>query len=150
MGIRLDAARRAPGLGDTHGTESGGTMSQIETLLDIELISELKHFAGERGDGNLFDELIEIFERETPAVVAQIQLAAQAGEARTLEAHAHRLKGSSANLGAIALSAACSSLELMARTGEVTEGTQACAKEVSMQFQKAMHELQRHYSRRPE
>jgi len=55
--------------------------------------------------------IVELYLSDAPARLAELWRAHSAGDARALEAAAHSLKGSSANLGASALAELCHQLE---------------------------------------
>jgi PAS domain S-box-containing protein len=71
------------------------------------------------GDRDLFVELAHMFKAECPKTIANIQRAIDAQDAKSLERHAHNLKGSSANLGASAVLLAAGALEDCARSGDL-------------------------------
>ena len=73
------------------------------------------------GDRELFVELAHVFKEECPKAVEEIRRAIGARDARTLERHAHNLKGSSANLGSGAVSITAGALEDCARTGNLKQ-----------------------------
>jgi two-component system sensor histidine kinase/response regulator len=73
------------------------------------------------GDRELFDELVHMFKKECPRAIEEIRRAIAARDATTLERHAHSLKGSSANLGATAVSLAAGALEDCARSGNLKQ-----------------------------
>lgn len=55
--------------------------------------------------------LLDSFLEDSRARLAQLQAARDAGDLRAVSLAAHSLKGSSSNLGAVALAALCSALE---------------------------------------
>jgi|ERR1700687_3375692 HPt (histidine-containing phosphotransfer) domain-containing protein len=71
------------------------------------------------GDSELLEEIARIFVDECAKIIAEIRGALDAPDARLLEQSAHRLKGSSSNLGAKSLAQSASELELMARAGDL-------------------------------
>jgi PAS domain S-box-containing protein len=73
------------------------------------------------GDRELFVELAHVFKEECPRAIEEIRCAIGAQDPRTLERHAHNLKGSSASLGAAAVSLASSALEDCARSGNLKQ-----------------------------
>ena len=76
-----------------------------DNKLDIETIDVLKDALGDE-----FPSLINIFLADAPLRVGEMKALLQAGDAAGMERPAHTLKGSSGNIGAIALSAACAVL----------------------------------------
>ena len=84
--------------------------AQAAAVLDHEILAELRAVLG----GEL-DKLIALFLEDTPLLLARLEAAALAPDFHELRAAAHSLKSSSANLGAMALSAAAKRVELGAR-----------------------------------
>jgi CheY-like chemotaxis protein/HPt (histidine-containing phosphotransfer) domain-containing protein len=71
------------------------------------------------GDSDLLEEIAHIFADECAKTMPEIRDALDRPDAHQLEQLAHRLKGSSSNLGARLLAQAAGELELMARAGDV-------------------------------
>jgi HPt (histidine-containing phosphotransfer) domain-containing protein len=65
--------------------------------------------------GNDIDRLIDVFLEDTPRIISALEDAAARPDFDALRDAAHSLKSSSANLGAIALSAAAKRVEMGAR-----------------------------------
>jgi PAS domain S-box-containing protein len=68
------------------------------------------------GDRTLFDELTHAFEEECPNTVDGMRRAIASNDAKSLEHFAHTLKGSSASLGALAVSEAAGEIERLAHS----------------------------------
>jgi CheY-like chemotaxis protein len=79
-------------------------------VIDREVFDELRGVLGTE-----LDNLIELFLDDTPMLLARLEAAALAPDFNELREAAHSLKSSSANLGAMALSAAAKRVELGAR-----------------------------------
>lgn len=88
------------------------------SVLDPEVIENLKHLGGDE-DPALFRDLVDIFLKETPALIARVEDALSRGDAQALERAAHSLKSSCANLGALTLSAQFKEIELAGRSKDV-------------------------------
>jgi CheY-like chemotaxis protein len=86
------------------------------TAVAVDLESALERLGRDR---TLFDELVVLFKDDCPAVAAEMRRAIDAGDAGTLERSAHTLKGSSSNLGAVAVSQASAKLEELARSNNL-------------------------------
>jgi two-component system sensor histidine kinase/response regulator len=71
------------------------------------------------GDRELFDEMTHLFIQECPRAMEEIRRAIGTQDAKVLERHAHSLKRSSANLGAVGVSRAAGALEECARSGNL-------------------------------
>jgi two-component system sensor histidine kinase/response regulator len=70
------------------------------------------------GDRELLEEIARIFAEECPKMLAEIRGALAGSDAPLLERLAHTLKGSSSNLGALALPHSAAALEQMAHAGD--------------------------------
>ena len=71
------------------------------------------------GDRELFDEMAHLFREGCPRAMEEIRRAIDTRDAKVLERHAHNLKRSSANLGAVGVSRAAAALEDCARSGNL-------------------------------
>lgn len=87
-------------------------------VLDPEVIESLKLLGGE-DDPALFRDLVEIFIKETPPLIAKLEQALASGDAHALERAAHSLKSSSGNLGALGLSSIFRDVEMAGRAQEI-------------------------------
>lgn len=94
------------------------------------------------GDNDEFlREIAGIFLEDTPLRIAELDQSLSAGDVSKFTRAAHSIKGSSANLGAVALRASAEKLEHLSRTkglGEVT----ALVASVKVEFSRAQAELQ--------
>jgi signal transduction histidine kinase/CheY-like chemotaxis protein len=79
-------------------------------VIDQEVVEELRSMLG----GEV-DRLVDIFLEDTPRLIAALENAAVGPDYNALRDAAHSLKSSSANLGAMSLSAAAKRVELGAR-----------------------------------
>jgi HPt (histidine-containing phosphotransfer) domain-containing protein len=82
-------------------------------LLDPAAFERLKSIGGD--DPAFLADLISTFLEESPALVANLRKAAEAGDLDALRRSAHSLKSNSAEFGATALSGLARELEEMAR-----------------------------------
>ncbi|GHD72115.1 hypothetical protein GCM10007164_19280 [Luteimonas padinae] len=85
-------------------------LQPLPPVLDHEILEELRAMLG--GD---LDHLVDVFLSDTPRLVAALEQAATGPDYDALRDAAHTLKSSSANLGAMSLSAAAKRVELGAR-----------------------------------
>jgi HPt (histidine-containing phosphotransfer) domain-containing protein len=83
------------------------------SALNPKVIQELRSL--DAGAPGLLKELIDLFLREAGVHLAGLRTALEKRDARALERSAHTLKGSSGNLGAMAMARICG--ELQARGG---------------------------------
>jgi HPt (histidine-containing phosphotransfer) domain-containing protein len=105
-------------------------------LIDQEVLDELRSMLG----GEV-DRLIDVFLEDTPRLVAALETAASSGPDYTaLRDAAHSLKSSSANLGAMSLSAAAKRIEMGARQQSLDRPAVAVAL-VAHEFQRARQQL---------
>ncbi|MFT3897817.1 MAG: ATP-binding protein [Thermomonas sp.] len=102
-----------------------------QRTIDDEVLEELRAVLG----GEL-DRLIRVFLDDAPKHIAALEEAALAPDLEALREHAHSLKSSSANLGAMQLSAAAKRVELGARTGTLDRPAVEVAK-IAWEFKRA-------------
>jgi CheY-like chemotaxis protein/HPt (histidine-containing phosphotransfer) domain-containing protein len=89
-------------------------------ILDHDTLRSVRELRTE-GEPDPLVELIDLFLHDTPARVTKILDAFKAGDAQELERAAHSLKGSSSNIGAKCLAAACAEVMNVARDGKLPE-----------------------------
>jgi two-component system, sensor histidine kinase and response regulator len=93
------------------------------------------------GDRKLFDQVAALFKEECPKLIAEIAGAFAAGDIRKVQSVAHALKGSSACIGANALSQAAEGLERLARTDDM-DNSQVQMKVVEREVEGLMADLE--------
>jgi HPt (histidine-containing phosphotransfer) domain-containing protein len=86
-------------------------MSQI---LDYDNLNMLKEVIGDD-----LKAILDSFAEITPTVIEQLEHAISQQDAAEIRHHAHTLKGSAANVGAIALPELCYEMENKGRSGEI-------------------------------
>ena len=101
----------------------------------IDLASALERLDGDRA---LFDELTHVFGEECPRIIEGMRHAIATHDAKSLEHLAHTLKGSSANVGALAVSQAAGEIERIAQSDTVDS--------TSDQFRVLQEEIERLFS----
>lgn len=77
------------------------------------------------GDEQLLKEIARLFLGEYPKEIAEIRRAIEVGSAKDLERAAHSLKGAVANFGAEPTKEAALRLELIGKSGDLTEARTA-------------------------
>jgi signal transduction histidine kinase/DNA-binding response OmpR family regulator/HPt (histidine-containing phosphotransfer) domain-containing protein len=92
------------------------------------------------GEPDLVAEFVRLFHDETPPLVAALRAGVSDGEADAIRRAAHTLKSSSANLGALHMSAISAKLEQKGRSGEL-EGTPALLSELEREFDRVAQAL---------
>ncbi len=98
------------------------------------------------GDPEIIAEVIKVFLEDTAAQLEGIRKAAAAGDAQSLNALAHTVKGSSGNVGGMAMSAAAKSLEIAAKEGRSTDFVPLASK-LEEQFALLKRKLEEHLGR---
>ncbi len=116
------AAGRAPPA--EHGSALQNTKGHAapQPVLDRGVLDELHAVIG---DAAL--QIVAVFLEDAPAMVRQLQHAAQNGDEPRLQALAHTLKSSSANVGVLSLSAVAQRIEHEARAGSLQRPAVAVA-----------------------
>lgn len=84
--------------------------------LDPDAIDNIRSLGPDDGQGFL-REIVAIFLTDTPTRMDDMQKALQAGDAAAYGRAAHSIKGSSANLGAVAMKRAAEGAEQLSKTG---------------------------------
>ncbi|MDR2960252.1 MAG: response regulator [Stenotrophomonas sp.] len=118
-----DPCSRTPSTG--HGSapqDPGKQAAPQQPVLDRDVLDELHAVIGEAAI-----RIVTVFLEDAPAMVQQLQLAAQNGDESRLQAVAHSLKSSSANVGALSLSAVAARIEHEARSGSLQRPAVAVA-----------------------
>ncbi len=100
----------------------------MSDVLDTQLLEELKMVMEDE-----FTALMDTFLSESERQFAEAQGAWQSNDLEALRRHAHSLKGSSGNVGAVGLQALCADLEYSARDGAV-DAIPALIDKVSVQL----------------
>ena len=80
-----------------------------------------------QGDRELLEELIGVIRQEAPKLLAAVREAVQSGDAPALRLAAHTLKGSLGNFAAARAVEAAKRLEVMGKTGDLSDAVQALA-----------------------
>ncbi len=115
-----------------------GAMSEDSAnskVLDPNTIGQLLELSSGQ-DQSLIADYIDLYLKQAAGLVEQIGRHAAEGKSEALEAAAHKLKGSSLNIGARQLAEACLALEErgqkedLADAGALTERMQSCYGEV--------------------
>jgi signal transduction histidine kinase/DNA-binding response OmpR family regulator/HPt (histidine-containing phosphotransfer) domain-containing protein len=103
--------------------------------LDSEIIEDLWSAMGEQ-----FKELVDVFLEDAPGHLTKLEAAAVVGDIAGMAGPAHALKSSSANLGAMQVSAAAKHIEHGARDRTLSNAVDAVSV-LSREFQRAEAEL---------
>lgn len=87
--------------------------------INLKVIEELRSLQSPSSP-NFLRELIDLFLQEAEGHVTKLRSTAEAKDAQGFERAAHTLKGSSGNLGALALSKMCAELQGVGRAADWT------------------------------
>ena len=106
------------------GLKTLNDASRMDTaeILDLETLQGVRDLRTP-GEPDPLAELIDLFILDTPPRLSKILDAFKAGDAAELERATHALKGSSSNLGAKCLAAACAEVMAIARAGRLPESS---------------------------
>lgn len=109
--------RRTEGPRGTGGNSrppiSAATIGETVPLLNAETLQTLRDLSGP-GDETFFVEVIDLYLKDSLALVGAIRQAVHSRDAHALMPAAHSLRSSSGNVGAASLSAVCRALECAA------------------------------------
>ncbi|MCB9669680.1 MAG: Hpt domain-containing protein [Alphaproteobacteria bacterium] len=105
----------------------------------LEMLAELRI----PGQPDPVTEILAVFEADGRRVLGMLRVAAQGQDARGVHEAAHRMKGASANLGAIALQQRLLVLEQATRDGGLPDGLDDEVTEVADLFSRTLVELDR-------
>jgi HPt (histidine-containing phosphotransfer) domain-containing protein len=112
--------RRQPNLAgalrsdDRHGSEAAIRPKPLEAVLDQATIQQLRDTL----TAEMRRQLIDIFDVQRERCVSELAEAVGRGDRGEIRRIAHMLEGSSASLGALALSTSCEALEHVCRSGD--------------------------------
>jgi HPt (histidine-containing phosphotransfer) domain-containing protein len=98
---------------------TAGSDENLQRLLEECIFNEREFLRRFDSDMELIRELVAEYKLELPRVMGEIERAFAAGDAKGLEAGAHRLKGSVGNFAAAEALAATAKLEVLARSGDL-------------------------------
>jgi HPt (histidine-containing phosphotransfer) domain-containing protein len=107
-----------------------------QSAIEQEIVVKAKEWIDEYG-ADFLVELIDVYLDDTPNRLAQLRQAFKGSDHETLTREAHTLKSSSANVGAMSLSALAKEIEAAARIGQFDEvGEKARRMEADFQIVK--------------
>jgi DNA-binding NarL/FixJ family response regulator/HPt (histidine-containing phosphotransfer) domain-containing protein len=151
--ISADRPRRKRDAATSAGSAPGaaGPLASKETarpsaeLLDPTTWANLRELAGM--DSEFLPALVAAYLKETRRLVGALQSAADEADSAAITRGAHTLKSGCAQVGALALSARCATLEYQAETGNLPD-TRALILQIARDFQEVSEALKRRYPRR--
>jgi len=123
---------------------SGPTPAPSEPL-DRGVLAELRKLQTE-GEPDLVTELFEMFRAQFPALMADMRAAVAQGDAERLKRTAHKMKGSSGNLGAQHLAALSDALEKQAERGALA-GAELPLAQLAVEFNRVWQAFEAEHKR---
>jgi CheY-like chemotaxis protein len=93
---------------------------QSDDLINVNAIQRLKEL-NEKVDPDFFKVVINMFLQQSPHLIEEIKHYFDEGQYEKMGQSAHKLKGSSLNLGASNLAELCKQIEVKARNNELTD-----------------------------
>jgi CheY-like chemotaxis protein/HPt (histidine-containing phosphotransfer) domain-containing protein len=137
-GLQRPEARLPPAVAPAAVTPpSPAPSTPAPNVLDGDVLAELREVMGAE-----FGNLVQMFLVDAAKYIQQLEEAAAGGDMEKMIAPAHTLKSSSANLGAMAVSAAAKRIEVGAREGVLPRPAVAVAV-LEAEFQRASEALRR-------
>jgi diguanylate cyclase (GGDEF)-like protein/PAS domain S-box-containing protein len=119
------------------GAHAADASSEHKPVLDAQIARELHQLVGRE-----FTGILRIFFDETPGLIATLQQAVTSGDSEQAMRIAHRMKSSSASMGALRLSDACREIELSARAGVIGDRVYELATRLDNEFEHLRIELE--------
>ena len=95
--------------------------------IEKEIVGKAREWIDEYGEDFLV-ELIDAYLGDAPDRLARLRQALEAGDAETFTFEAHTLKSSSANLGAMKVSAIAKEMEMAGRAGKMAQMAEPAAR----------------------
>ena len=135
------AAEPAPFVEDTMPPPAASAVSGAISALDTSILDELFEVTGLG-----LARIIQVFLEDAPRLIADLETASTIPDLDAMRAAAHSLKSSSANMGAMALSAAAKRIELGAREQRLDRPAVAVALVIA-EFARARVALQGYLAR---
>ena len=117
-----------PTVNGSHGTSGHGQASAEpgRPALDAKVLETLRSLR-RPGKPDVLQKVLSAFLSASPGIVATIAAAVERGDAGGVHRAAHNLKSSSANVGALGLSAYCKELEFLGRTNALAHAREVLA-----------------------
>lgn len=106
-------------------------MSLAESPVDASRIHEMT-----AGDPEFLEEIVGMYVDDSKGLIRELWSAVQSADAHALKVNAHKLKGSSLNMGANQVASLAKNLEEMGRSGDCATGAHILA-ELEREFGRA-------------
>jgi signal transduction histidine kinase/DNA-binding response OmpR family regulator len=134
------ARPRSVGLAQAKASGEAGAPPGESLALDPSALDQLAALPGAEKSG-LVARVVSLYLKTSYPIGAVIRQAAEAGDAGELARAAHRLKSSSAEVGALRLAELCKQLEVKGRTNAL-DGAVALAVELQSELERVRHALE--------
>jgi HPt (histidine-containing phosphotransfer) domain-containing protein len=131
--IRLLASEAPPAHQMAHAPGAAAPSSGEASPIPIDRASALERLGG---NVTQYDTLLRLWLHNAPPEIERLAQATERGDSRVLESAAHKLKGMSAYVGAEGVRQAALRMELLGRSGELSEAPAALAK-LQQEFKRA-------------
>lgn len=113
----------------------------IVPIIDLSIIAGLREMS-EKDEPSFLSELIDLFVELSPQLVNEIKQSAQQADAVNMTQAAHKLKGSSFNLGARHLADICQQIETKGRSSDFSE-IRSLVEQLEKGYEQTLLELKR-------
>ncbi|MEO1559029.1 MAG: response regulator, partial [Cyanobacteria bacterium J06632_19] len=118
----------------------------FDSVIDIQILQELKDMAGDDAD-EMLAELIDSYLEDAPPKLQEIRYSLERDNAEALRNSAHALKSLSVTIGAVLLAGVCTELEAIGRSGTISN-TFNLVKKLDLEYQQVKTALKEHYPTR--
>lgn len=108
-------------------------------LIDQDAIKRLMDI-GRQTDPGFLQQVLDMFTAQTPGILKLINDSFKNGTLETVWQQAHKLKGTSLNIGARRLGELCRQIEMQGRNGQ-TEGLEELIRQLDPAYKETIHEL---------
>jgi CheY-like chemotaxis protein/HPt (histidine-containing phosphotransfer) domain-containing protein len=125
-------------------SESKSKEIESNNVIDRKIIDSIRQLGGDKAEA-ILKKIICTYLETSPQLLENVETAINLQDADKLRKSAHTLGSSSANLGAIEFSKRCKELELMARSQDLTQGTQKVSQLV-LEYHRVSSALQQIFS----
>ncbi|MBN1948663.1 MAG: response regulator [Candidatus Cloacimonetes bacterium] len=116
-----------------------------DDIMDWKMIDSIKQLDIGDDEGNLLLELIRTFIEEYPGYLESIRTALNGQNADAVRSLAHKMKGSSANLGAKGVAKVCYKIEVKGKNGDLI-GIDELLEQIETVYQDTLIQYQKYFS----
>ncbi|MBN1327223.1 MAG: response regulator [Candidatus Cloacimonetes bacterium] len=116
-----------------------------DDIMDWKMIDSIKNLDVGTEEGNLLSELIRTFIEEYPGYMKTIRTALLEKNAAVVNSQAHKMKGSSANLGAKGIAKVCYKIEVKGKNDDL-EGVDELLDQIEKVYRDTLIQYQKYFS----